>query len=1279
MPAHVGSHFAGAVQFVRGLPFFRLVSRSALHFTPAARLRFLTFETDEANTMAIPLTASAAFPPRSSASASEDASQNEDEDASEGYSLLQKSVRVSCGTAPSSLLRSGGTDLAVGTLVTVPEQALAMPSPLRRRAATISGLEPSVFRGSPDGPASTTGHTAATLSALPRGHNAREDASCPPLPCHDLLPEPASAPNTLKSRTLETELRAPLRFSQSQHVSLQPDTCEIAGPDAQHDGPLLPAEPDKESESGAEHLPVLSEVLVESTPVRDLASLLHSITLWGHECWQPIRQLRIPGWISQLLPSTNVPPGVNTPTAYHVYTDGSADHGKAGWGAVLVAEYQDPSCRCAVAFMGHQISRSGGFGSFSAQTNNAAEAWAVLITQLAALALPVFLPLTFWIDSSVTIGSATGLFDPALIQGDPALSNAVRASAQALQQRPAPTQWRWVPGHSRAAFNELADHVAGLASRGKAETPISRTMQRLARHELLPWAWRLLARTNEVPVLEHLAAGRYEPPDALPSACAQAIVDDVQLPVCRSSGSLPCRILTANLCTGAGKQGPLLTQLDAAGVDIAFFQETRSRTSKQCSGRWLQFCAAADRGRGGCSVWIRQGWCLGDRPIARTDCTVLAARADFIAIRVKVAGCSLVLVNLHGPHSQHTPQVISDWWQDTNAAIKALCGDDHLIVGGDFNARLSPNSECTGGHGPDACDEAGTHVQRLCSDLHLFLANTYETVMGDHRAATWKDRRLDYLAVPACCICTCRVAAVDFDLLNPHEDHQALCIDMSLWAGDSSPPSDAAHKANRTRARSRTLAGRDAHWAAVALETLTGTTQRWATNVHTHADALFSQAQHALDAAPARTAFPNKPFTSPETMEFIQQRKHCDKLLRQIDAEERCRRLRRFFTGWCSLVGSSAAVASPASSDLHRARAACLRARAIWCTCVRRHLRLDKALYVETACAELHDAASRKDSAALFARLRYFRPASKRVLKPFGPLDILRCPDGTVAGTYEEQQELRGQHFGAMEAALKQSAAEFARYEVLPAAPSGRFRLDQLPSLLDVEQVVRSLPRRKAAGPSGVPNELWKASPATAAGIWLPVVLKQHVRLTEPVRFSTGILATLFKGKGDPSQVTSHRSIFLLEGLGKACRKMVRVPLLDALQASCPPLFEGCRPGSSSEVLTHYITSFRDYHALRGWSTCCLFLDLSSAYYRVIRAKVTEEEWTDDSICHVLAQMGVSPALFDSIRAWLSGGSVTSGVEPHHRDVLRAAFRSSGFLLRNMQHILSYQIRHQAR
>ena len=210
------------------------------------------------------------------------------------------------------------------------------------------------------------------------------------------------------------------------------------------------------------------------------------------------------------------------PTAFHVFTDGSADCSITGWGAVLVAEYDRPEERGIVAYTGCRITNSPPPSSFSARTNNAAEAWALLAAQLAALALPPCLPLTFWVDSRVTLEGAAGVPTPADIQGDPALSCAVRATAQALQQRPAPTQWHWVPGHARVGCNELADYVAGLAARDAVVSPVSQTVHSLIRHPLLLWAWRLIGHHPEVPTLEQLLEGQYEPPDPLPVECVQA-------------------------------------------------------------------------------------------------------------------------------------------------------------------------------------------------------------------------------------------------------------------------------------------------------------------------------------------------------------------------------------------------------------------------------------------------------------------------------------------------------------------------------------------------------------------------------------------------------------------------------------------------------------------------------------------------------------------------------------------------------------------------------------
>ena len=228
----------------------------------------------------------------------------------------------------------------------------------------------------------------------------------------------------------------------------------------------------------------ISDRLPGSSEIRSLSALLHAVTVWGGGPWSPFADLRVPrqtgncSHLAVLFSAAVLPlPSMSSRTALQTASllDG---------GAVLVAEYSGPDKRGIVAYAGCRVTDCPAPSSFSARTNNAAEAWAVLVAQLAALALPTCLPLTFWIDSRVTLDGATGQAAPASIQGDLALSNAVRASAQALQQRPAPTQWCWTPGHASVGCNELADYIAGRAAQGAIRSPISHTVHCLIRHPL---------------------------------------------------------------------------------------------------------------------------------------------------------------------------------------------------------------------------------------------------------------------------------------------------------------------------------------------------------------------------------------------------------------------------------------------------------------------------------------------------------------------------------------------------------------------------------------------------------------------------------------------------------------------------------------------------------------------------------------------------------------------------------------------------------------------------
>ena len=305
LPSHVGDNFAGAVQFVRGQPFLRLVSRGALHHTPAERLRFLTFETDSADTLAVTQTADASSSSQGPGEADGGHPPDAEDGVNDGHSLLQVAASVRRMTMQHASAQSGKTDL---------------------------------------------------LEALP-------------------------------ARAAES----------------QPEKPTLA----------------------------ISDCLPGSSEVRSLSALLRALVVWGGTLWSPFASLRVPRNIQRLLPPCNMPFHSQAPTALHVFTDGSADHSFAGWGAVLVAEYGGPDKRGIVAVAGCRVTESPAPPSFSARTNNAAEAWTLLAAQLAALALPAYLPLTFWIDSRVTLEGATGQASPASIQGDPALSNAVRASAHA--------------------------------------------------------------------------------------------------------------------------------------------------------------------------------------------------------------------------------------------------------------------------------------------------------------------------------------------------------------------------------------------------------------------------------------------------------------------------------------------------------------------------------------------------------------------------------------------------------------------------------------------------------------------------------------------------------------------------------------------------------------------------------------------------------------------------------------------------------------------------------
>ena len=90
----------------------------------------------------------------------------------------------------------------------------------------------------------------------------------------------------------------------------------------------------------------------------------------------------------------------------------------------------------------------------------------------------------------------------------------------------------------------------------------------------------------------------------------------------------------------------------------------------------------------------------------------------------------------------------------------------------------------------------------------------------------------------------------------------------------------------------------------------------------------------------------------------------------------------------------------------------------------------------------------------------------------------------------------------------------------------------------------------------------------------MPIILKSHVRLTEPVQNRGTLLISMFKPfkqAGAASDPRNYRSIALLNPTAKIAHRLLRPGLVQELQNMAEPLHQGCQPGSYGIALSHYV------------------------------------------------------------------------------------------------------------
>ena len=869
-------------------------------------------------------------------------------------------------------------------------------------------------------------------------------------------------------------------------------------------------------------------------------------------------------------------------------------------------------------------------------------------------------------DSLLTIQQAQGLIGTAAIEMS---FNCLRGAYQALDFALPPEHLKiqHVFGHSNEPFNDFTDHAAKMEAqrsffirRPDVDMSIWRTR--------LPFLWLLFGQRFGGPAFcpEGFDVTAPElPPPVPPETSARDV--DAQATTARLTSLLS--LCTANILSMysspdgfAGKLGYLAEQFHAHALLIRGLQETRTPQGQSISHQVLRLASGAGNGHGGVELWVslKQPYCYVDEQplfLRASHFQVLSATPRLLLARVQAPHWNALLLVGHAPHSGRPPHECHEWWDSLNKLVQQYRGALPLFVMVDANAEPGLADGCCV-HGDIQRESKNTHFWRdFLHSFQLTLPQTSAQHVGGLDTWVSPDGQtghcLDYVAVPQEFLvhCTRSQLLETFDLGNEQRDHTPVAVQLQ-WSGHCSSGSDKVTQPlnfDRPSIRSASLSG--------FLSDFTGST--WHTDVE-------SQVQHFNEAVlqdltkfcpPVRRG-PKKNFITDDIW-----------VLRKFKLQHR--------------------------QKLHRLRKR-QTAEALWC-CFRAWRRHDDTFSAEAAfnygttlqCHTLHHwAAFRGYAHKLKAALRTAKckgiveridrlgraaPASAilHTLKPFigsgnakmrgrAPLPTISNEKGTPCLDPEAALNRWISFFSTMEGGERMTEQEQRshwRANLQELRESNlSLNVDDLPTLTDLEAAFRQVKTGKATGPDSIPAEICNSQPALLAKFTYPLLLKILLHGQEPLEHKGGRLIPLWKGKLSQGLCEAYRSILISSHIGKCLHRTIRLKQSSTYEAYLQHQQIGGQRKAPVVLGVHLARSYLRAQQQAHRPCALLFLDLTEAFYRVLRPLALEGICQDEVLAAMAQRLHLGPHLLADLQAHLRAPCATAraNLPPHLSCALRA-------------------------
>ena len=855
-------------------------------------------------------------------------------------------------------------------------------------------------------------------------------------------------------------------------------------------------------------------------------------------------------------------------------------------------------------------------------------------------------------DSLLTIQQAQGQIGTAIIE---ASFNCLRGAYQALDfALPVDhLKLQHVFGHSGEPFNDFTDHVAKLEAQSsffirRPELDMDKWRTRM------PFLWMLFGEKYGGPAF--CSSGFDVMAPALPSTTGPASTVVAEEHTAISS----CLTIQVSLCTAnilsmycspegfAGKLGYLTEQFHAHALLIGGLQETRTPQGQCTSQQVLRLASGADHGHGGVELWVslRQPYCYVDETpeyLQASYFQVLRATPRILLVRVKAPHWNALLLVGHAPHSGKPQQECQEWWDSLTDLTQHFRGTLPLFVIIDANAEPGP-ADGISVFGAMRRESKNTPLWRAF--LHSFQLTLPQTC--SHHVGgldTWvspdglTSHCLDYVAIPRDHLghCTRSQLIESFDLGNEQRDHTPLAVQLQWYEhGISAVVSTASTTTfDRPSIREKDLTG--------FLKDFTGAS--WQTDVESQIQHFNGAVLHDLSqfCPPVRRG-PKKTFISGDIWTIRKaklQHRQALHLLRKRQTLE-----------------------------------------AIWC-CFRAWKRHDAEFSVEAAfnygttlqCHALHHyVAFRHHAQKLKATLRIAKckgiveridklgssaPASAilHTLKPFigsgnakmrgrQPLPNITMDEGLPCSDPAVALDRWISFFGTMEGGERMSVEEQRRFWLanLQELRMSHCSLEvaDLPSLTDLEAAFRQVKTGKATGPDRIPAEICNKQPAIMAKFTYPILLKIILHGQEPLEHKGGRLIPLWKGKLSQSLCEAYRSILISSHIGKCLHRTIRLKQSSIYEAYLQHQQIGGQRKAPVVLGVHLARSFLRFQQCARRPSALLFLDLTEAFYRVLRPLALEGICHDDVLAAMAQRLNLGQHLLADLQAHLRAPCATT-------------------------------------